>query len=67
MTKFQLFMALTTKGAATISFPDHFGVTGILQSVQREDGSGSSFNVTILRVTPSGRNVRETYYVRTID
>lgn len=48
-------------------------VTGIVQSVQREDGSGSSFNVTINVESRSGHPARlltrgqEVFYVKTID
>jgi hypothetical protein len=47
MTKFTLFNALTgsaTKAASTISIN---GIPVILSSIQREDGSGSSFNLAV--------------------
>lgn len=59
MTKWQLFNLLTTHGTANITIK---GVTGILDSIQREDGSGSSF-ILILKVESGFTHV----YVRTID
>jgi hypothetical protein len=47
MTKFTLFNALTgraIKGGSTISIN---GIPCILSSIQREDGSGSSFNLIV--------------------
>lgn len=47
MTKFQLFNALTglaIKGGSTISIN---GLACILSTIQREDGSGSSFNLLV--------------------
>lgn len=43
MTKFTLFNAMTSRNA-TISIN---GIPVTLSSVQREDGSGSSFNLTV--------------------
>lgn len=61
MTKCQLFQALGGRGdASKVTIK---GVSGWISSVQREDGSGSSFNVTLyINITTS-----KTVYVRTID
>ena len=42
MTKFQLFNALTGNGRLSIN-----GIHVTLSSIQREDGSGSSFNLVV--------------------
>lgn len=60
MTRWQLMSLLTTHGTATMTLPD--GRTGCLNGIEREDGSGRSFNVT---VNVNGRTVR--VYVRTTD
>lgn len=60
MTKYQLLSALVSPATPYITLPD--GTRGILSAVERESGSGSSFNVTL---DVSGRIV--TRYVRTID
>lgn len=60
MTKYQLISALVSSETPYITLPD--GTRGILTAIQRESGSGSSFNVTL---DVSGRTV--TRYVRTID
>jgi hypothetical protein len=67
MTKFVLFSTLAQKGEAWITLPN--GQYGILQSVQRENGGGSGFNVTITQYPPGCGydGVTRTYYVRTID
>ena len=59
MTKYQLFAALVAGQGSVLTVA---GVTGLIQSVQREDGSGRSFNVTLL---VNGKPV--TKYVRTVD
>ncbi len=64
MTKFQLFMAMATNGDAKLTIK---GVTGIVVSVEREDGSGSSFNVTMHVRNKSGRSEQQRFYVKTID
>jgi hypothetical protein len=58
-TKHKLFSIFTSKDAII----NIKGTRGTLQSIQREDGSGSSFNLTIL--TSMGICVR--VYVHTID
>lgn len=45
MTKFQLFNALT--GRASGSIISINGIPCILSTIQREDGSGSSFNLMV--------------------
>lgn len=45
MTKFQLFALLTSAGKADVIMPD--GRRGVLSSIQRKDGWGRSFNLTI--------------------
>lgn len=64
LTKWQLLSLLTTcRGAATVLIDSHGARhSGILQSVQREDGSGRSFNVTL---STARGNV--TIHVRTVD
>ena len=57
MTRFQLMSALFGNGILTIG-----KYTGTLQSVQREDGSGRCFNVTMY---VNGNLI--TVFVRTID
>lgn len=59
MTKFTLFSLLATDRSQVVTIS---GVRGILSAVQREDGSGSSFNVTLW--TPHGY---KTVHVRTVD
>lgn len=61
-TKHQLFSLLATRGEADLLLPDK--KVRILQSIEREDGSGSSFN---LKVWNSTDQKYETIYVRTID
>ena len=46
MRKVELFALLTSKKTPYVTIK---GQTGILQSVQREDGSGNSFNLAIRR------------------
>lgn len=64
MTKFELFQALAaprnTAREYTASDSKHY--IGILESVEREDGSGRSFNVRL--ITPAGY---KTIHVRTPD
>lgn len=60
MTKFQLFSLLAQKGTSSVQLND--GSVGILTSIEREDGSGSSFMV---RVNCQG--VYRDFHVRTID
>lgn len=57
--KFFLFAALAAPAGTITSLG---GVTGIVRSVDREDGSGSSFNVSMYV-----NNRAVTVYVRTID
>lgn len=64
LTKYQLTQLLFTKSPDPIHFHDSQGQQyfGLLQSVQREDGTGSSFNVTI-----AGHGGTATFHLRTID
>jgi hypothetical protein len=59
MSKWQLITALTMQGIAQIVVN---GVVCVLDSVQREDGSGNSFNLTLKH----GGN-RYSCYCRTTD
>lgn len=59
MTKFQLFSLLVNQGIAYVSVS---GVNGHLVSVEREDGSGRSFILTIL-----SDGVCRKVFLRTID
>jgi hypothetical protein len=62
MTKWQLFSAMGKRGMdAKITIN---GITGVISTIQREDGSGSSFNVTLHAQNGSET---KTVYVRTID
>ena len=66
MTKFQLFRLLSQSGGHLTTVN---GVTGILCCVEREDGSGRSFNVK-MRTLESGVNLEQKcvmVHVRTID
>ena len=65
--KLRLFDILATDGTAYIAVEDAQGkvTRGILQSIQREDGSGRSFILTITPDHPEAANV--TVYVRTVD
>ena len=64
MTKFQLFAALAVQGEARITLiKGNAVICGILLSVEREDGSGSSFNVQIR--TDAG-HIRQVH-IRTVD
>jgi hypothetical protein len=69
MTKFQLFALLTADKTPAVTMPD--GRPGILQAIQREDGSGKSFNLTVNvgGAWVCGQMVTqyETLHVRTID
>jgi hypothetical protein len=56
-TRAELFAALAERGCQTVRVA---GVVGILDSVQREDGSGRSFNVTLATATG-----KQTVYLRT--
>lgn len=60
MTKYQLTTLLFMKGCARI---DHKGIVGYLVNVEREDGSGRIFNLTVR--TDDGKTVK--LCVRTID
>lgn len=45
MTKHQLFALMTSDGSPTIRLPN--GRIGVVSSIEREDGSGRSFNLTV--------------------
>lgn len=69
MTKWELFKALGAEYPLPRHFTDASGGRhcGYLQSVERENGSGHSFNVTI---NPDGNDrglSPKTFYVRTSD
>lgn len=57
MSIVSLFHLLTYPGTTLVTIK---GVRGYLQSVQREDGSGRSFNVTLML----GDGTKKTVYVR---
>ena len=57
VSKWQLFNAMATNGRLNIN-----GIECVVSAVQREDGSGSSFN---LQVHAQGQQI--TCYCRTID
>ncbi len=61
MTKFQLFSLLArSNNSQTVTVA---GVTGLLQSIEREDGSGHNFNVTLSLAD----NTYTTVFVKTVD
>jgi hypothetical protein len=60
MTKWQLLSLLTTREVPYLTLPDNR--QGVLDSVQREDGSGKSFNLTVKL-----RGEVVTVHVRTTD
>jgi hypothetical protein len=64
MSKWQLFNLLTDANAQPHEFYDHSKVRyfGLLLSVARESGSGSSFNVTI-----ANQSGNATFHLYTID
>lgn len=62
ITKWQLFSMMTGNGEAQIG-----NVFGIIHAIEREDGSGSSFNVTMTEYRNNGLKVVRKLYVRTID
>jgi hypothetical protein len=65
-SKFQLFSALAEQGQSWINLPK-FGRV-ILCSVEREDGSGHNFNLTIRVPNADGLTFfHQTAFVRTID
>jgi hypothetical protein len=59
MTRETLFSLLAKSGVHEVTIA---GVTGILQAVEREDGSGKCFNVVML--TKGGR---KTVFVRCVN
>lgn len=65
MTKWQLFEALSMAGQSLFSVTTPYNeiITGILQGVQRESGSGRSFIVSILIPDQKIRHI----HVQTID
>lgn len=65
MTKFNLMRLLFSNGAIAWKFTSSGGTVyrGYLLSVQREDGSGSSFNVEIV----DGDYKHHIFHLRTID
>lgn len=66
MTKWYLFMCFTAKGSSISNIVDSQNVkhTGIITTIEREDGSGRSFNVTMLE---AGKYQPVKFHVRTID
>lgn len=50
---------MTTDNARTITIN---GITGIVSSIEREDGSGHKFNVTL-----NTKHGKRTTFVRTVD
>lgn len=65
MTKYQIAELLFTPRAREVGITDSQGTThhGYLSKVEREDGSGSSFNVTMR----DEQGERCTFHVRTSD
>lgn len=53
LTSFELYNLMVCNGSPTIEFSN--GTTGIVQSIERESGSGDSFNIEVL--TPTGNRV----------
>ena len=69
MTKWQLFNAMATDGKITVNSHTKSPLTGIIDSIQRESGDGSSFNVTLRTYSNDWRTMVGivTVFVRTID
>lgn len=69
MTKWQLFNAMATDGKITVNSNTKSPLTGIIDSIQREDGSGHCFNVTMRTYSNDLRTMVGivTVFVRTID
>lgn len=71
MTKYQIasfLFARNVDGIHTIVATDGKIYTGFIQSIEREDGSGRSFNVCIHCVQyPTHCGLMRTVHVRTID
>ena len=76
MTKFQLFSALAANSNSSDSVLKTATFTGKVLKVEREDGSGSSFNVTLTTwnsFTPGTAGFKrfvpeiKTVYVKTVD
>jgi hypothetical protein len=65
LTKMQLLTALFTRGPARITIPGKGATTtGILMAVERESGSGNSFNLTLL---DEGTSALRKVHVYTVD
>jgi hypothetical protein len=62
ITKFQLFSLLTTNGTAWATVLGH--PHAIVDSIQREDGSGNCFNVVLKSCNGTHRH---TVFVKTVD
>ena len=68
MTKFELISALFNGGSVTINGNGHSPIVGVVSAIEREDGSGHCWNVTVKTFSGSGLNVGTvTVFVRTID
>ncbi len=61
MTKFRLFCALANYESIAVPYGDEM-IVGHVVALEREDGSGRCFNVTM-----QIGNHRKTVFVRTID
>ncbi len=66
VTKWQLFSSLCSTATHKVTLVLD-GVRGTIAAIDREDGSGSSFNVRLLAVNSDGKMESLTVYVRTID
>ena len=66
MTKWQLFSMLAVRGCELVTINS---LTGIIQSIGREDGSGSAFLVTLLvgDASKGEHQAKMTVFVRTVD
>jgi hypothetical protein len=67
VTKWILFRAMGSHAGddSFITLPD--GTKGYIVSVEREDGSGHCFNVTVMFMEGEDFGKRKTVFVRTID
>ncbi len=68
-TKWQLFSLLCRRESNVLQpLFRHPEATGLLLAVEREDGSGCCFNVTVLTLATDDRErEHKTVFVRTID
>lgn len=69
MTKWQLFNAFSNGSTITLNGNTRSPITGIIDSIQREDGSEHCWNVTVRTFSHDERTMVGvvTVFVRTVD